>query len=154
MADPTWVESNNSAFYGHLMFSDFQSAGYDLHVTFQKNREVHLSIYSLAQYQTKADKLDPPGNLWMKFAHNGLALGPTNGNLLKNAVSPNDPMPIPHGFPNFGTFLLFHCNRKAQELNIASPKPDTVAPTKQRVGAIGTSGYASAFPSLGNPKGS
>jgi len=118
MPKPSWEASNNNAFYGYLKFLDFQNNGYDLHVTFQKNKRVHVSIYVLG-----GAKIFPPGNIWMVIETYGLKLPLGGGQTIKNKVSPSSPLPSVPGYSSYPEFFMAENNAKAVELGIIAPKP-------------------------------
>ncbi len=139
MPDPSWEPSNNTWSYGYLKFLDFQSAGYDVHVTFQKDKKAHVSIYNLG-----GAKLTPPGNLWMTIGTYGMGFDQSRVTALKNAVSPKSAFPAVPGYTHYGQFFLTHCNKQALSLGMISKKPQPKPPAPTFV--------ASDFPPLGSPK--
>jgi hypothetical protein len=127
MPKPSWEPSNNDWSYGYLKFLDFQSQGFDVHVTFPKNKKnVHASIY--LQGNT-SDKKNPPGNVWLTIQDHGLTITDHRMNLIKNATQ-SQSLPTVTGYTSYKDFFLEHSNAKALELGIISEKPKTtVTPT-------------------------
>jgi hypothetical protein len=117
MPKPSWEASNNNWAYGYLKFLDFQTDGFDLHVTFQKDKKVHASVYEKDKADTKVS-----ANLWMTVQTYGLTITDANMELIKAATGSKN-LPTVTGYSTYKDFLLENSNAKAVELGIIAQKP-------------------------------
>ena len=121
MPQPSWEASNNTWAYGYLKFLDFQKDGFDVHVTFQKDKQVHASIY---ERDKQDQKVSPPGNVWMTVQTYGLTITDKDMGLIKTAVRSKD-LPAVTGYSTYKDFFIDTSNAKAVELGIIAKKPAT-----------------------------
>jgi len=120
MPEPSWESSNNDWSYGYLKFLDFQSQGFDVHVTFPTSKkDIHASIYVLGN---TSEKKTPPGNVSLTIQDQGLTITDHNMNRIMIATG-SQSLPTVTGYTSYKDFFLQHSNAKALELGIISEKP-------------------------------
>ncbi len=121
MPKPSWETGNNPAFFGHLKFLDFQTTrGLDVHVTFQKDKKVHVSVYELGGKKVG-------GNTWMEVEAYGLSLNFMDWYVLRSKIcGSGGSFPAVKGYKDYEEFFLSESNNKAVELGIVALKPGMV----------------------------
>jgi hypothetical protein len=138
MPEPSW-EAGVAWAHGYLKFLDFQAAGYDVHVTFQKNKSVHVSVYVL---ETKTNpKL---GQRSMDFGVEKLSLKDSSRLEIKTIVSPSSEISA-----EWWAFFEDRSTKKAIELNIIAITPVQVVQS-----TTGLSGVVAKGGDFGVPKSS
>ena len=133
MAEPSWELSTNIWAHGYLKFLDFQSGGFDLHVTFMKSKAAHVSVYEVGS--TTTVKL---GQQNMITGVSGLSLEGSKRLLVKNVVSPSAAIE-----DSFWTFLEDRGTTKATELNFFAPQTPSLAQSAPITTATVTKGGSS-----------
>jgi hypothetical protein len=120
MPKPSWETANNVAFFGFLKFLDFQTNGFDIHVTYQKNKQVHVSVYLLEGENKQTKVLD---SMWMNIDPSGLKLNMLDWYVVMHKVGNGQPiLPVP-GYKSYEEFFNYESTVKAVELGIIATKP-------------------------------
>lgn len=140
MPKPSWEVATNASFHGYLKFLDFQGTrGLDVHMTFQKDKKVHVSVYDLGD-KKKGD------NTWMTVGTYGLTLSIMDWYVLRVAIcGAGASFPGVEGYEKYEDFFIAEGNKKAVELAIISTKPSMIQSAPPSSGQA----YESAFPKLG-----